>query len=172
MVNPAMALPLRQAIPWVVWWAVRPLQHSTPSQKLRVACVRLTKCRLAWRTHRSWRILKIRKPTPSLWWRPATVAPQMQNSFVLLSRQWLIARDLKNCISKLIWQQTISASWSMKRWKTMPRPIKRHPLILHRLCPSPRREQNRIWTLPSCRLTRNSFISINPLKSFSPKADW
>lgn len=35
-----------------MWWAVRPLQHSTPSQKLRVACVRLTKCRLAWRTRR------------------------------------------------------------------------------------------------------------------------
>lgn len=35
-------------------------------------------------------------------------------------------------------------SWSMKRWKTMPRPIKRHPLILHRSCPSPLREQNRI----------------------------
>ena len=40
--------------------------------------------------------------------------------------------------------QRKTVSWSMKRWKTMLRPIKRHPLILHRSCPSPRREQNRI----------------------------
>ncbi len=38
----------------------------------------------------------------------------------------------ENCISKLIWQQTISASWSMKRWKTMLRLIKRRPPIPQR----------------------------------------
>ncbi|XPE23138.1 hypothetical protein ACNKHM_17660 [Shigella sonnei] len=53
-------------------------------------------------------------------------------------------------------------SWSMKRWKTMPRPIKRHPLILHRLCPSPRREQNRILNASFVSANAEQFYQYQP----------
>lgn len=48
----------------------RQLLPSTPSQKLRVACVRLKKCRLVLRTRKNWRVPTTRKAMRSRWSPP------------------------------------------------------------------------------------------------------
>ncbi len=129
MVNPAMALLYGNTVSCVV--AVRPLQHSTPHQSEAARSLRAVD-KVSFNLEDAQELANSENKKTnaiSLVTSSATVAPQMQNSFVLLSRQWLIARFEKTAISKLIWQQTISASWSMKRWKTMLRLIKRRPPI-------------------------------------------
>lgn len=51
----------------LAWRVTRQLPPSTLSQKLRVACVRLKKCRLALRTRKNWRAPMTRKAMRFRW---------------------------------------------------------------------------------------------------------